>query len=116
MRTLLLAAAIAALPLVANAQTTPAPPSPAVRAMAAGYKALTVCSALKTAEAAGGTRTLASVEANELVGVYPELDGLVRELPVEVGQEQVSVAWDEAMPPRVALFWPVALMPAGTLH
>ena len=40
-----------------------------------------------TTEAAGGARTLASVEANELVGVYPELDGLVRELPVEVGQE-----------------------------
>lgn len=116
MRTLILAAALAALPLVAHAQTTPAPPSPAVRAMAAGYKALTVCSALKTAEAAGGSRTLESVEANELVGVYPELDGLVRAMPVEIGERQVSVAWDEAMPPRVAEFSPgrgCAIQPVG---
>jgi hypothetical protein len=116
MRTLILAAALAALPLVAHAQTTPAPPSPAVRAMAAGYKALTVCSALKTAEAAGGSRTLESVEANELVGVYPELDGLVRAMPVEIGDRQVSVAWDEAMPPRVAEFSPgrgCAIQPVG---
>ena len=104
MRTLILAAAFAALPLTAHAQTGPATPSPAVRAMAAGYKALTVCSALKTAEAAGGTRTLESVEANELVGIYPELDGLVREMPVEIDRNRVSVAWDEAMPPRVAQF------------
>lgn len=116
MRTLILVAALAALPLAAHAQTTPAPPSPAVRSMAAGYKALTVCSALKTAEAAGGSRTLASVEANELVGVYPELDGLVRQMPVEIGERQVSVAWDEAMPPRVAVFSPgrgCAIQPVG---
>ena len=116
MRTLILAAALTALPLAAHAQTTPAPPSPAVRAMAAGYKALTVCSALKTAEAAGGSRTLESVEANELVGVYPELDGLVRAMPVEIGERQVSVAWDEAMPPRVAEFSPgrgCAIQPVG---
>ncbi|MDO9078136.1 MAG: serine hydrolase [Brevundimonas sp.] len=104
MRTLILAAALAALPLAAHAQTTPAPPSPAVRAMAAGYKALTVCSALKTAEEAGGTRTLEIVEANELVGIYPELDGLVREMAVEIDRNRVSVGWDEAMPPRVAQF------------
>ncbi len=116
MRTLILAAALTALPLAAHAQTTPAPPSPAVRAMAAGYKALTVCSALKTAEAAGGSRTLESVEANELVGVYPELDGLVRAMPVEIGERQVSVAWDEVMPPRVAEFSPgrgCAIQPVG---
>lgn len=116
MRTLIFAAALAAFPLTAQAQTTPAAPSPAVRAMAAGYKALTVCSALKTAEAAGGARALESVEANELVGVYPELDGLVRELPVEIGERRVSVAWDETMPPRVAEFSPgrgCAIQPVG---
>ncbi|MBU2397754.1 MAG: beta-lactamase family protein [Alphaproteobacteria bacterium] len=114
MRTLILAAVLAALPLSALAQT--AAPSAADRAMAAGYKALTVCSALKTAEAAGGSRTLASVEANELVGVYPELDGLVRAMPVEIGERQVSVPWDEAMPPRVAVFSPgrgCAIQPVG---
>ena len=122
MRILILAATlIAGFPFAALAQTpvapaAPAAPGPAVRAMAAGYKALTVCSALKTAEAAGGSRTLESVEANELVGVYPELDGLVREMPVVIGQRQVSVAWDEAMPPRVAVFAPgrgCAIQPVG---
>ncbi|WP_439478483.1 serine hydrolase domain-containing protein [Brevundimonas sp.] len=116
MRTLILAAALLALPLSAHAQTPAPAPSPAVRAMAAGYKALTVCSALKTAEAAGGSRTLESVEANELVGVYPEIDAIVREMPVEIGAWQVSVPWDEAMPPRVAVFSPgrgCAIQPVG---
>jgi len=104
MRILILAAALTALPLSAYAQTPASAPSPAVRAMAAGYKALTVCSALKTAEAAGGSRRLASVEANELVGIYPELDGLVREMPAEVSRSRVSVAWDGQMPPRIAVW------------
>ena len=114
MRILILAAA-AALALPAAAQT-PVAPSPSVRAMAAGYKALMVCSAIKTAEAAGGRRTLESVEANELVGVYPELDVLVREMPVHIGDRQVSVPWDEAMPPRVAVYSPgqgCAIQPVG---
>lgn len=114
MRTLILAAALAVLPVNAVAQTPPS--SPTVRAMAAGYKALTVCSALKTAEAAGGERTLESVEANELVGIYAELDPLVREMPVEIGERQVSVPWDEAMPPRVAVYTPgrgCAILPVG---
>ncbi|HWQ88052.1 serine hydrolase [Brevundimonas sp.] len=116
MRTLILAAAlIAASPFAAFAQT-PAAPSASVRAMAAGYKALTVCSALKNAEAAGATRTLESVEANELTGVYPELDPLVRDMPVEVTAGGTSVIWDEAMPPRRALWSPgrgCAIMPVG---
>lgn len=106
MRNLILAAALAAAPLSAAAQT-PLPPAVAeapapVRAMAAGYKALMVCGALKNAEDARGSRTLESIEANELVGIYPELDGLVRDMPVEVMGSSVSVAWDDAMPPRVA--------------
>lgn len=115
MRILILAAA-AAFALPAFAQTPAPTPSPATRAMAAGYKALTVCSALKNAEAAGGSRTLESVEANELVGVYPELDALVREMPVEVGADTVTVAWSEDMPPRVAMYGPragCAIMPVG---
>lgn len=116
MRTLILAAVAAVLATPAAAQTPQAGPSAAVRAMAAGYKALTVCSALKTAEAAGGTRTLESVEANELVGVYPEIDGLVRQMPVEIFPARVAVAWDEAMPPRSAV-WTLGggcrIMPVG---
>lgn len=119
MRTLILAAAlIAASPFAAFAQTptAPAAPSASVRAMAAGYKALTVCSALKTAEAAGGSRTLESIEANELTGIYPELDPLVREMPAEIGERTVSVAWDDAMPPRTAVYAPgrgCAIQPVG---
>lgn len=102
MRTLILAAAIAfALPAAAQ---TPPEPTPATRAMAAGYKALMVCGALKNAEAAGGSRTVESVEANELVGIYPELDALVREMPVEIFPARVAVAWDESMPPRSAVW------------
>ncbi|HYD27351.1 serine hydrolase [Brevundimonas sp.] len=104
MRTLILAAAVAALAGPSFAQTPPAQPTPATRAMAAGYKALMVCGALNNAEAAGGGRTVESVEANELLGVYPEIDGLVREMPVEVAPTRVSVGWDEAMPPRTALY------------
>jgi CubicO group peptidase (beta-lactamase class C family) len=118
MRTLILVATlVAASPLAAFAQTpAPAAPSASTRAMAAGYKALTVCSALKTAVAAGGTRTLESIEANELMGIYPELDALVREMPVEVSAGGTSVAWDEAMPPRRAVWSPgrgCAIMPVG---
>jgi CubicO group peptidase (beta-lactamase class C family) len=116
MRNLILAAIAAlAAPTAVVAQAMPTP-SPAVRAMAAGYKALTVCSALKTAEAAGGSRTLASVEANELVGVYPEIDALVRAMPVEIGARQAAVPWDEAMPPRTAVYSPgrgCAIQPVG---
>ena len=116
MRILILAATLAVLPLSAAAQT--AAPSPTVRAMAAGYKALTVCSALNSAAeaAVGGTRTLASVEANELVGIYPELDALVREMPVEIKRQSVAVAWDETMPARVATHRPgkgCVIMPVG---
>ncbi len=116
MRILILATALTVFPLTATAQTSAPTPTPAVRAMAAGYKALTVCSALKTAEAAGGTRTLESVEANELVGVYPEIDPLLRQMPVEIGNRQVSVSWDDAMPPRTAVFslgQGCAIMPVG---
>ncbi len=120
MRALILVAALAAAPLTAFAQT-PLPPvvaeaPAAVRAMAAGYKALMVCGALKNAEAAGGERTLESVEANELVGIYPELDPLVRVLPVEIDGARFSVAWDATMPPRTALHRPgqgCSVMPVG---
>ncbi|MEG2498591.1 hypothetical protein, partial [Brevundimonas sp.] len=74
------------------------------RALAAGYKALTVCSALKTAEEAGSSRTVASVEANELVGIYAELAPIIGHLVAEVTAEGVSVAWDDQAPARVASY------------
>ena len=115
MRILILAAAAVAVALPAFAQS-PAGPTPATRSMAAGYKALMVCGAVRNATAAGGSRSLESVETNELVGVYPELDPLVREMPVEIGDRAVSVAWDAAMPPRTAVWSPgrgCAIMPVG---
>lgn len=113
---LLTSAGVALAQATPPATSPPAPPSPSVRAMAAGYKALTVCSALKTAEAAGGSRTVESVEANELVGIYPELNDLVREMPVEVFPARVAVAWDPDMPPRSAVWREgrgCAIMPVG---
>jgi CubicO group peptidase (beta-lactamase class C family) len=97
-------AVVALIATPAWGQSAVGDPSPSVRAMAAGYKALTVCSALNNAAAAGGERTLESVEANELVGIYPELDGLVRDMSVVTDRNRVSVAWDDTMPPRVAQY------------
>ena len=79
------------------------------RALAAGYKALFLCSALGT-DITGMRRTEQSVIEYELTGVYPTIDGLVRELPHDVergsdGQvDYVSVDWADDMPPRVAVF------------
>lgn len=116
MRTLILAATAAVAFALPAAAQTPPEPTAAARAMAAGYKALMVCGAVKNAEAAGGRRTVESVEANELVGVYPEIDALVREMPVRVGWRTVSVDWDVTMPPRAAVWTPdrgCAVMPVG---
>jgi len=93
----LVLAAVLALPTTALAQA-----SAQHRALAAGYKALTVCSAVHSARAAGAERTVASVEANELVGIYPELQPLVAAMTAEMAGNTVAVAWDQAAPPRVA--------------
>ncbi|PZO35817.1 MAG: serine hydrolase [Alphaproteobacteria bacterium] len=114
---LLLGGAQPVLGQTAPAATTPRAPSAEVRAMAAGYKALTVCSAVHTARAAGVTRSVESIEANELTGIYPELDPLVRSLPVEVTPGGAQVSWDAVMPPRLAVHSPGAgcvILPVGT--
>ena len=101
----------------APAATTPRAPSAEVRAMAAGYKALTVCSAVHNAREAGVTRTLESIQAHELTGIYPELDPLVRTLPVEVTPGGAQVSWDLVMPPRFAVHSAgagCAILPVGT--
>lgn len=99
--TLLAFAAVLASP--ASAQTAaPAPPSANHRALAAGYKALTLCSAIFNTQTIGAERTVASIETNELVGIYPDLDPLIRDLPAEIGEFSVAVGWDDTMPRRVA--------------
>ena len=111
-----LAFGLAAAFSAAAQEAQPQPPSAAQRSLAAGYTAVTTCSAIHNARENGAERTLESVRANELVGVYPEVDSLVRELPVEVSDEGASVVWDAAMPPRIALYTPgagCAVMPVG---
>lgn len=109
-------AALAAGLLIAAPGFAQTPASPTHRALAAGYKALTMCSALFTAEQAGATRTPESVESHELVGIYPELQPLIGDMKAEIGDGEVSVAWDADMPARVAQFTPgqgCAIQPIG---
>ncbi len=98
-----LAAALLALTLPASAQTpTPREATAHDRAIAAGYKALMLCGALNSAEVAGGKRSVASVEANELRGTYPDYDALLPALKAELSDAGVAVPYDPAMPPRFA--------------
>ncbi len=79
------------------------------RALAAGYKALFLCSAIAHAEANGTTRTPESVHDWELTGIQAPLDDIVRDLPYEIIRhdngtiERVSVAWADDAEPRLAI-------------
>jgi len=74
-------------------------PSEYDRALAAGYKAQFLCSGLWN-----GGKTREQIERDELTGIYERIAALVPTLPAEVDEdaEQVRVAFDPAMPPRVA--------------
>ncbi len=71
------------------------------RAIAAGYKALTLCSGIFNAD-----RSQAQIEALELTGIYPEYDRIVPTLPasVETGTNRVTVKFAETLPGRVAAY------------
>ncbi|QFT78249.1 serine hydrolase [Erythrobacter sp. THAF29] len=81
------------------------------RALAAGYKALFLCSGIAIAERNGTTRSPESIHEWELTGIYPKLDPMVRELPYEIvrrpsGQiAHVQVEWAEGMPDRIAAYY-----------
>ena len=81
------------------------------RALAAGYKALFLCSALANAEANGASRTPESVHEWELSGVQAPLDSVIRDLPYEIvrrptGQiAHVQVEWADDMPDRMAQYY-----------
>lgn len=95
-------AALAAVLLL----TAAAPPLPSPgydRAIAAGYKALTLCSGLFNAKAVLAKRTRDSVERHELHGIYPEYDAIVGKLPAEARNDRVLVSFDETLAPRVAV-------------
>jgi len=87
------------------------------RALAAGYKAMMLCSAMSTSERLGGSRSVQSIHEYELTGIQTPLDAIVRDLDYEVirytveGSEpgsqngpvyQVRVDWADDMPPRTA--------------
>lgn len=78
------------------------------RALAAGYKALFLCSALANAQRNGVERTPESVEQWELTGVYPRIADIIGELeytilPDAAGRVAlVQVDWADDMPPRFA--------------
>ena len=97
-----LATALLATAPTAAQTVPPREATPHDRAIAAGYKALMICGALTAAQVAGGTRSVTSVEANELRGTYPDYDALLGTLKAEVSDAGVAVAYDPAMPPRFA--------------
>jgi CubicO group peptidase (beta-lactamase class C family) len=105
---LALAALLAAVPATAQSQQE-ALKGRYDRALAAGYKALMLCSAIANAERNGVARTPESVMEWELTGIQAPLDMMVAELPVEIrrdagsGQlDEVRVTWAEDMAPRTA--------------
>ena len=108
----ILAAALILTPSIAIAQS----PQDQIdqrydRALAAGYKALFLCSAIGNAERNGATRTPESVHEWELTGIQAPLNDLVQNMPYEIvrrpsGQiAHVEVTWADDMPPRTAVYF-----------
>jgi len=109
MRSIFMGAALA-LAVVGMAQ---AADDPHVRALAAGYKAAFLCSGVFNAG-----QTEAQVAADDLEGIYPDYQALVRTLPATVDRQAktVSVPFDEKLPPRIAAWRPglgCAQLPIG---
>jgi CubicO group peptidase (beta-lactamase class C family) len=93
------------------------------RALAAGYKAMMLCSAIGNAEKNGAKRTPESVHEWELTGIQAPLNDIVQGLEYEIvrrpsGQiAHVAVQWDETMPARVAVYFAesgCSALPIGT--
>lgn len=108
MRAIFLAAALAAI-----GSTAQGADDPHTRALAAGYKAAFLCSGVFNAG-----QTEAQVAADDLEGIYPEYQALVRTLTATVDREAktVSVPFDERLPPRIAVWRPnlgCAQLPIG---
>ena len=84
-----------------------------VRALAAGYKAAFLCSDIFNAG-----MTEAQVEADDLKRNYPEYVPIMAELKAQVDRQgrTVSVAFDDKLPPRIAVWRPhlgCAQLPIG---
>ena len=107
MRKLILAAAALSLSASATAQSAQERLDTRYdRALAAGYKALFLCSAIANAEANGATRTPESVHEWELSWIQQPLDGFVRDLEYDIRRRdgvvtEVRVPFADDMPPRI---------------
>ena len=105
--------AVSAL-MAMSAQSAPVTgETPHNRALAAGYKAAFLCSDLFDAGMSEAQAT-----ADDLEGIYPEYQGLVRTLPamIDTASRTVSVAFDPTLPPRTAAWRPnlgCAQLPIG---
>ena len=130
----LLLAAPAATPAFAQAISQEELEARYDRALAAGYKALFLCSAIANAERNGAARSPESVMEWELTGIQAPLDEIVRDLPYRIvrqGQadtvedaadissadgyvqstsivQRVEVEWAGDMPARMAVHAPEA--------
>jgi hypothetical protein len=80
---LLFALLVAAAPAASQQRA----PTAYDRAIAAGYKALTLCSGIFNAG-----RSEAQIEALELTGIYPEYDAIVPTLTAEVHEFRTAPA------------------------
>lgn len=102
-------ALLASAPLAAQSTTQDELDARYDRALAAGYKALFLCSAIANAERNGATRTPESVERWELTGIQAPFAEIVGELPYKVVRGEnglvdwVEVTWADDMPPRHAI-------------
>ncbi len=96
-----MAAALLALPVPAPVAARAPAPDQRTLALAAGWKALFLCSGTFVAGMAE-----ADIAANDLHGGYPELEPHVAALPASVARaaRTVSVGFDSALPPRVARY------------
>jgi len=108
MRSIFLAVLAVCAATAASAQE-----DPHVRALAAGYKAAFLCSGVFSAG-----RPEAEIAADDLEGIYPDYQALVRTLPASVDREKMtaSVAFDPKLPPRIAAWRPnlgCAQLPIG---
>jgi len=98
MRSIFLTAVLALAALPAQAAD-----DPHARALAAGYKAAFLCSGIFNAG-----QTEAQVAADDLEGIYPDYQAIVRTLTATVDRsaKTVSVPFDDKLPPRIAAWRP----------
>ncbi len=79
------------------------------RGLAAGYKALFLCSAIANAERNGVTRAPESVEKWELTGIQAPLETMIDDLPYQISRDRsgelvdVRVTWADDARPRIAV-------------